>query len=42
VVGLILKEWKGTSVKTKRLLILALVVLLAAILLLTYGNWMES
>jgi L-rhamnose-H+ transport protein len=42
VVGLILKEWKGTSSKTKQLLVSALVVLLAAILLLTYGNWMES
>jgi L-rhamnose-H+ transport protein len=42
VVGLILKEWKSTSIKTKRLLVLALVVLLAAILLLTYGNWTEE
>lgn len=40
LVGLILKEWKTTSAKTKKLLGLALFVLLSAILLLTYGNWM--
>lgn len=39
-VGLILKEWKSTSSKTKKLLILALFVLIIAILLLTYGNWL--
>jgi L-rhamnose-H+ transport protein len=42
LVGLILKEWKTTSPKTKKLLGLALFVLLSAILLLTYGNWIEE
>ena len=37
-VGLILREWAGGSAKTKTTLALALVVLIAAVLLLTYGN----
>jgi L-rhamnose-H+ transport protein len=40
VTGLILKEWKNCSVKTKQLLAAALFVLVVAILLLTYGNYL--
>ena len=40
VTGLILKEWKNCSVKTKQLLAGALFVLVVAILLLTYGNYL--
>jgi L-rhamnose-H+ transport protein len=42
LVGLTLKEWKTTSKKTRMLLLIALLVLLTAILLLTYGNWIEQ
>jgi L-rhamnose-H+ transport protein len=38
VVGLVLKEWTTSSSKTKRVLLIALIVLLFAILLLTYAN----
>jgi L-rhamnose-H+ transport protein len=38
VTGLLLKEWKGSSSKTIRLLAIAVVVLIIAVLLLTYGN----
>ena len=37
--GLLMKEWKNCSPKTMRLLMTALVVLVIAILLLTYGNY---
>jgi len=40
VTGLILKEWKNCSVKTKQILTAALFVLVVAILLLTYGNYL--
>ena len=40
VTGLVLKEWKYCSAKTKRLLSIALFVLVVAILLLTYGNYL--
>ena len=40
VAGLIMKEWKQCSSKTKRWLMAALLVLLVAILLLTYGNYL--
>lgn len=40
VVGLILKEWKGVSGKTSRMLVLALLVLVAAVLIITYGNYL--
>jgi L-rhamnose-H+ transport protein len=42
VVGLIMKEWKNSSTVTMRLLILALLVLITAVLLLTYGNYLGS
>jgi L-rhamnose-H+ transport protein len=38
ITGLLLKEWKSSSRKTIRLLVIAIVVLLVAVLLLTYGN----
>jgi L-rhamnose-H+ transport protein len=38
IAGLLMKEWKGSSKKTVRALAAALVVLLIAILFLTYGN----
>jgi L-rhamnose-H+ transport protein len=40
VVGLIMKEWKNCSAKTMKLLVAALVVLVIAVLLLTYGNYL--
>lgn len=40
ITGLIMKEWKNCSNKTMRLLIAALVVLVVAVLLLTYGNYL--
>ena len=40
ITGLILKEWKNCSVKTKQILTAALFVLVVAILLLTYGNYL--
>jgi len=40
VTGLIMKEWKNCSNKTMRLLMAALVVLVVAVLLLTYGNYL--
>lgn len=40
VAGLALKEWKNCSRLTMRLLILALLVLITAVLLLTYGNYL--
>ena len=41
VTGLIMKEWKNCSAKTMRLLMTALVVLVVAVLLLTYGNYLR-
>ena len=40
--GLMMKEWKNCSAITMRLLILALLVLITAVLLLTYGNYLGS
>lgn len=42
VTGLALKEWTGSRRKTITILILALVVLIAAVLALTYGNYLGS
>jgi L-rhamnose-H+ transport protein len=42
VAGLIMKEWKNSSKLTMSLLILALVVLITAVLLLTYGNYLGT
>jgi L-rhamnose-H+ transport protein len=38
LVGVVLKEWGASSRRTKGILLIALIVLLVAILLLTYGN----
>ncbi|ANH80252.1 rhamnose:proton symporter [Niabella ginsenosidivorans] len=40
VVGLVLKEWKGTTGKAKATLVSALLVLLLAVIILTYGNYL--
>lgn len=40
IAGLVMKEWKQCSTKTLRWLIGALLVLVIAILLLTYGNYL--
>ena len=40
VAGLLMKEWKGTSSGTKQWLVTALLVLVIAVLLLTYGNYL--
>jgi len=42
VAGLIMKEWNACSQRTKQLLALALLVLVIAVLLLTYGNYVGS
>ena len=39
--GLILKEWKGCSGRTQIILLIALLVLVAAVLILTYGNYIS-
>ncbi|HNU87426.1 MAG TPA: L-rhamnose/proton symporter RhaT, partial [Ferruginibacter sp.] len=40
ITGLVMKEWKNCSSVTMRLLILALLVLITAVILLTYGNYL--
>lgn len=40
ITGLAMKEWKNCSDRTIRLLVSALVVLVLAVLLLTYGNYL--
>ena len=40
ITGLVMKEWKNCSVKTRRLLVSALTVLVIAVLMLTYGNYL--
>ncbi|WP_295117123.1 L-rhamnose/proton symporter RhaT [uncultured Chitinophaga sp.] len=42
VAGLIMREWKQCGAKTMRLLWTALTVLVVAILLLTYGNYLHA
>ena len=42
VAGLLLKEWKASTTKTKWLLALAIVILITAVLLLTEGNKMGA
>lgn len=36
--GLILKEWKGVSAKTKNLVILGIITIIASVILVGYGN----
>jgi L-rhamnose-H+ transport protein len=40
ILGLIMKEWKDCRSRTLRILVIALVVLIGAVLLLTYGNYL--
>lgn len=40
ITGLLMKEWKNCSAKTRRLLVSALTVLVIAVLMLTYGNYL--
>jgi L-rhamnose-H+ transport protein len=40
IAGLLMKEWKNTSSRTKQWLITALLVLVISVLLLTYGNYL--
>lgn len=40
LIGLIMKEWANTKSRTKAAISAALVILVAAVLLLTYGNYM--
>jgi L-rhamnose-H+ transport protein len=40
VAGVLMKEWKMCTSKTMRILLLALSILIAAVLLLTYGNYL--
>jgi L-rhamnose-H+ transport protein len=42
VAGLVMKEWKGCSKATRTILIVALAVLIAAVLMLTRGNYLSS
>jgi L-rhamnose-H+ transport protein len=42
VVGLVLKEWKGVKIKTKWTLAIAVIILVFAILVLTYGNYLGT
>jgi len=42
VAGIIMKEWIQIQRRTVRLLAIALVVLVAAVLILTYGNYLGS
>ena len=42
IAGLVMKEWKNCSLKTIRLLITALIVLIIAVLLLAYGNYLGN
>jgi L-rhamnose-H+ transport protein len=39
---LIMREWAAGSRKTINVLVLALLVLIAAVLVLTYGNYLGS
>lgn len=40
VVGIVLKEWRGVKKLTSQILILALFVLIGAVLIITYGNYL--
>ncbi len=40
LVGILLKEWRATGRGTKQVLVLALTVLLTAVMVLTYGNFL--
>jgi len=40
LVGIAMREWKGTKRRTTGVLVLALAVLIAAVLVITYGNYL--
>jgi L-rhamnose-H+ transport protein len=40
LIGIIMKEWTGVRKYTARILMLALIVLIAAVLIITYGNYL--
>lgn len=40
--GILFREWKGSSVRTKMMIFLGLVILTAAVITLTYGNYLGS
>ena len=42
IVGLVLKEWMGVKVRTKWTLALAVAILIMAVLILTYGNYLGT
>jgi L-rhamnose-H+ transport protein len=42
IAGLMMKEWNNVSPRTKQLLVAALLVLITAVLLLTYGNYISG
>lgn len=42
IVGLVLKEWKEVKGRTKWTLAVAVIVLVFAVLVLTYGNYLGS
>jgi L-rhamnose-H+ transport protein len=42
IAGLILKEWKDCSIRTRQLLAIALLALIVAVLVLTYGNYITQ
>jgi len=42
IFGILLKEWKGTSAKTRGLLALGLAVLLASVIVIGFGKYLDS
>jgi L-rhamnose-H+ transport protein len=40
--GIALKEWSGTSPKTKRLVVLALLFLIGSTVIVGYGNYLGT
>ena len=40
VIGIVLKEWTGVKKHTTRMLTFALIILVAAVLIITYGNYL--
>jgi len=40
--GIVLKEWKGTSGKTKGLVTLGILLLIGATLVVGYGNYLKT
>jgi L-rhamnose-H+ transport protein len=40
--GLLLKEWKGVSVKTARTIIMGIVIIILSVLVVGYGNGLHQ